>query len=61
MQHHITLVTLALPWKSDLESNNMEIYSHTTLLSDIDIIQEGRDIALKGQMMNFVDRFLIQY
>ncbi len=44
----MTLETLALPWKSDLDIKKMKVYSHTTLLSDIDNIQEGNDIALKG-------------
>jgi PAS domain S-box-containing protein len=48
VQFHITLETLALPWKCDLDIKKMDIYSHMTLLSDIDINEEGRDIALKG-------------
>ncbi|WP_332692199.1 sigma-54 interaction domain-containing protein [Halalkalibacter lacteus] len=49
MQHQMTLETLALPWKSDLDKSKMDVYSHTTLLCDIDIIEEGRDIALKAE------------
>jgi PAS domain S-box-containing protein len=49
LQRQITLETLALPWKSDFDINKMAVYSDTTLLSDIDIVDEGRDIALKGK------------
>jgi hypothetical protein len=44
----VTLETLARPWKSDLDKKKMDVYSHTALLCDIVMIEEGRDIALKG-------------
>ncbi|WP_315615809.1 sigma 54-interacting transcriptional regulator [Alkalihalobacillus sp. MEB130] len=48
MQHHMTLETIALPWRGDLDIKKMEIYSPTNLLSDIKNVDLGRDIALKG-------------
>ncbi|WP_338035461.1 sigma-54 interaction domain-containing protein [Halalkalibacter alkaliphilus] len=48
MQNHMTLEAIALQWNCDLEYEKMDVYSHTTLLSEIDMSDEGRDIALKG-------------
>jgi PAS domain S-box-containing protein len=53
LQHHITLETLALPWEKDLNIKEMEVYSSTTLISDINHIEEGRDLAIKGENDEF--------